>query len=138
MQRGLALTVLGREDEAMAMLERSLTRPIGVGFWSLAGLAVIHHRRGDATRVQETLDRLDASTWASMRDAGRAVYYLQVGDFHAAADCIHRMIAERNPWSAIVGTGLNPDFRRSERGRDVLRALRIPEQYWTGWTSGGT
>jgi len=39
MQRGLSLALLGRDDEAIAMLERSLQRSFGTGFLSFAGAA---------------------------------------------------------------------------------------------------
>jgi len=130
-QRGNALAALGRDDEAIAALERALTRS-PIGHFAVAGLAMVYRRRGDMARAEEALARLDGPRWAPTRDAGRALYHVAFDEFVEAAACMHRLIAARSPWSgttAAVARG-RPEFRNGDLGRGVLRALRIPHEYW--------
>ncbi|MEP7118520.1 MAG: winged helix-turn-helix domain-containing protein [Acidobacteriota bacterium] len=124
--RALALTALGRHDEAM---QAALASRRGMGFAPTWLVGYVHARAGrldDAREVLRAVEARAATTYVPPLDL--AFLHAAVGDRAAALDWLERAHRAHGPGLELLAVHPAADPVRAEpRFRAILKALRLPE-----------
>jgi serine/threonine protein kinase/tetratricopeptide (TPR) repeat protein len=126
---GLALTQLGRYDEAIAAFERGVS--IAGGLTEMyAGLGFaygVSGRTKDARRVLEELDRHSQARYVP--PLSRAIVHVGLGDRAEAFELLEQACEERNTWLILLAVEpLFDSIREEWRFQKILEVIGLPSR----------
>lgn len=124
--RALALSAVGRHDEAMA---DALASRRAVGFAPAWVVGYVHARAGRLDEAREVLRAVQArAATTHVPPVAIAFLFAAVGDRPQALDWLERAHREHGPWMELLAVYPPADPLRGEpRFRALLKALRLPE-----------
>ncbi len=125
--RALALSVLGRHDDAMAA---ALASRRGMGFGSTWVVGYVHARAGRLDEAREVLRAMQAKAATAYVPPVEIAFLLAaIGHPAEALDWLERGHRQGGPWLELLAVHAAADPLRSEpRFKHLLRAMRLPDQ----------